>query len=61
MRVLFWDGDEEFSAQCNLLFDRSATDFIHVESLVSIASEALKHLADTAGLPVRVPVIDIQA
>ena len=29
MRVLFWDGDEEFPAQCNLLFDRSATDFIH--------------------------------
>lgn len=61
MRVLFWDGDEEFSAQCNLLFDRSATDFIHVESLVSIASEALKHLADAAGLPVRGPVIDTQA
>ena len=58
MRVLFWDGDEEFPAQCNLLFDRSATDFIHVESVVSIASEALKHLADTAGLPVRGPIID---
>lgn len=58
MRVLFWDGDDEFPAQCNLLFDRSATDFIHVESIVSIASEALKHLAAKAGLPVRGPVID---
>ena len=58
LRVLFWEGDEEFSAQANLLFDRSATDFIHVESLVSIASETLKHLADMAELPIRGSVID---
>ena len=51
MRVLFWDGDDEFPAQVNLLFDRSATDFNHVESIVSIASEALRHLANEAGLP----------
>lgn len=57
MRVLFWDGDEEFPAQCNLLFDRSATDFIHVESVVSIASEALRHLAAAAGLPIKGPII----
>lgn len=59
MRVLFWEGDEEFPAQCNLLFDRSAPDFTHIESVVSIASEALKHLAAQAGLPVRGPVIDV--
>ena len=58
MRVLFWDGDEEFPAQCNLLFDRSATDFIHVESIVSIASEALKHLSVLAELPIRGPLVD---
>ena len=58
MRILFWDGDEEFPAQCNLLYDRSVTDFIHVESVVSIASEALKHLADAAGLPIKGPIID---
>jgi len=51
MRVLFWDGDEELPAQVNLLFDRSATSFIHVESIVSIASEALRHLAREAKLP----------
>lgn len=51
MRVLFWDGDDEFPAQVNLLFDRSATAFIHVESIVSIASEALRHLAHAANLP----------
>lgn len=58
MRVLFWDGDEEFPAQANLLFDRSTTDFIHVESVVSITSEALKHLAAAVHLPVKGPMID---
>lgn len=53
MRVLFWEGDDEFPAQANLLFDRSATDFIHVESIVTIASEGLKHLAKKAGLPIK--------
>lgn len=53
MQVIFWDADEEFPAQCNLLFDQSATDFIHVESIVTIASEALRHLAKSAHLPLR--------
>ena len=53
MRVLFWEGDDEFPAQANLLFDRSATDFIHVESVVTIASQGLNILAQIAGLPVR--------
>lgn len=60
MRVLFWDGDDEFPAQCNLLFDRSAPDFIHVESVVSIASEALKHLSQEVGLPIRGPLTDTE-
>jgi hypothetical protein len=46
VRVLFWDGDEEFPAQVNLLFDRSACDYIHVESIVTIAS-ALQHKLTT--------------
>lgn len=53
MRVLFWEGDEEFPAQANLLFDRSTPDFIHVESVVTIASAALRHLAEYADLPIR--------
>lgn len=51
MQVLFWDGDDEFPAQANLLFDKNATDFIHVESVVTIASEGVARLADAAGLP----------
>ena len=51
MRVLFWEGDDEFPAQANLLFDRSATDFIHSESIVTIATAGLYRLAKLAGLP----------
>lgn len=50
VRVLFWDGDEEFPAQLNLLFDRSATEFIHVESIVTIASSLQHKLTTLAGL-----------
>lgn len=53
MRFLFWDGDEEFPAQANVLFDRSATDFIHVESTVTIAGEGLYYLAEAAGLELK--------
>lgn len=52
-RLNFWDADEEFPAQANLLFDKSATDYIHVESVVTIASEALYQLAEAAGLPLK--------
>ena len=53
-QLLFWDGDEDFPAQANLLFDRSATDFIHIESVVTIAAEALYQLCEAAAaLPVK--------
>ncbi len=44
LRLQFWDGDDEFPAQGNILFDKNATDFIHVESLVTIASQCLHRL-----------------
>lgn len=50
VRFLFWDGDEEFPAQANILFDRGSVDFIHVESLVSIASEGLTLLTEASGI-----------
>ncbi len=46
----FWDGDEEFPAQGNILFDQNATDFIHVESLVTIASQCVYRLRSLANL-----------
>ena len=51
LRFLFWDMDEEFPAQANILFDKGSVNFIHVESLVTIASEGLALLAKAAGLP----------
>ena len=51
VRFHFWDADDEFPAQANLLFDTSCTDFIHVESVVTIASEGLVRIAQRAGLP----------
>ena len=54
MQFLFWDGDDEFPAQANILYDASATDFIHVESTVTLASEGLFRLAQAACLPIRV-------
>lgn len=53
MRVLFWEGDDEFPAQANILFDKNAVSFIHVESIVTIASEGLCRLAEAAGLPLK--------
>lgn len=50
MRLYFWDADDEFEAQANLLFDQSATDFIHVESVVTIAGEGVSQLVEAAGL-----------
>ncbi len=52
VRFLFWDGDDEFPAQGNLLFDASATDYIHVESIVTIAALGLTRLAEAAGVEV---------
>lgn len=50
VKFLFWEGDDEFQAQGNLLFDASATDFIHVESIVTIAAVGLEKLAKEAGV-----------
>ncbi len=51
VRYLFWEGDDEFPAQANMLFDASATDYIHGESILTIGSYGLSRLAELAGLP----------
>lgn len=53
VKLNFWDADEEFPAQANLLFDRSATDFNHIESIATIATECMHQLADAAGLKLK--------
>lgn len=56
IKFLFWDGDDEFPAQGNILYDTSATDFIHVESTVSLAIEGIERLAEAAKMPIKGPI-----
>ena len=53
MQYLFWDKDDEFEAQGNILFDYSVTDYIHVESTVSLAIEGIMRLAEVAGIEIK--------
>ena len=46
IRFLFWDGDDEFSAQTNILFDENITEFTHEETVVAIASDGVRLLMD---------------
>lgn len=48
--VTFWDADDEFDAQVNMLFDSNITDFMHEENVVCVAADALYYLALEAGL-----------
>jgi hypothetical protein len=48
IRFLFWDGDEEFPAQANILFDENITEFTHEETVVTIASDGVRCLTDAA-------------
>lgn len=47
--VLFWDADDEFAAQANMLFDSNITDFLHEENVVGVASDAVYYLTGAAG------------
>ncbi|HJB28148.1 MAG TPA: DUF3786 domain-containing protein [Candidatus Blautia faecavium] len=38
--LIFWDGDEEYPAQANFLFDKNIIDFTHPETVVLIAEES---------------------
>ena len=48
--MLFWDGDDEFPAQANLLFDTGITDFTHVETVCAVAGDRIHRLRERAGL-----------
>ncbi len=49
--VLFWDKDEEFEAQANMLFDSEITEFMHEENVVCVAADAVYYLTLAAGMP----------
>ena len=48
--VLFWDKDEEFEAQANMLFDSEITEFMHEENVVCVAADAVYSLTLAAGM-----------
>lgn len=50
LTVIFWDGDDEFEAQANILFDADITDFIHEETVVCIAADLVCRLSEEAGI-----------
>ena len=48
LAVTFWDADDEFPAQANMLFDSNITDYMHEENVVCVASDAAEFLAEAA-------------
>ncbi|MBQ8184320.1 MAG: DUF3786 domain-containing protein [Lachnospiraceae bacterium] len=50
LTVVFWDGDEEFGAQANILFDGDITDFLHEETVVLLAADLVRHLVEHSGV-----------
>lgn len=48
--VYFWDADDEFEAQANMLFDSNITNFLHEENVVCVAADAVYYLTEAAGL-----------
>ena len=48
--VLFWDKDEEFEAQANMLFVSEITEFMHEENVVCVAADAVYYLTLAAGM-----------
>ncbi len=44
MQLVFWDADEDFPAQAQVLVDQSVTDFVHYETVGCIISDLLEKL-----------------
>ena len=50
--ITFWDADDEFPAQANMLFDSNITDYMHEENVVTVASDAVRFLREAEEMPV---------
>ena len=44
MQMIFWDADEDFSAQAQILVDKNITDFVHTETVGCMISDLLEKL-----------------
>lgn len=58
LRIIFWDGDDEYPAQANMLFDYHITQFTHPETVVCLAGQFASRLIHAAGLDVMPGAID---
>lgn len=46
LAITFWDADDEFPAQANMLFDSNITDFMHEENVVMVAGDAVRFIEE---------------
>lgn len=44
LRLVFWDADEDFPAQVQILVDQCVTDFLHYETVGCVISDLLERL-----------------
>lgn len=44
LRLVFWDAEDDFPAQVQILVDRCVTDFIHYETIGCLIADLLDHL-----------------
>lgn len=49
LKYIVWPGDEEISAQANVLFDSSAGDYLHTEDLAGAGAYLTELLVEQAG------------
>ena len=49
MQLIFWDADEEFPAQVQVLVDRNITDFMHFEAAGCMIADLFEKIGDLAG------------
>ncbi|MCI6005897.1 MAG: DUF3786 domain-containing protein [Blautia sp.] len=47
LQLIFWDADEDFPAQVQVLFDQYVTDYLHFETTGCVISDLLEMLEDT--------------
>lgn len=48
LRLIFWDADEDFPAQAQVLTDRGAADYMHFETIGCVVSDLLEKLENNS-------------
>lgn len=48
--VIIWEGDSEFPANANVLFDPSISHFLHIESIIAVGGYLVKRLLQLSSI-----------